>query len=157
MNNLLAIILKDTFTLAQLNSRVRVLKSTLLNEFFGGSQTQLTAGEMSWLSSLPPDAKSKFNKDNVYKIFEEIEKAIKLLPTLTIYLTFEPDEPTIFKIGSFARKLYQPNILLDTKIDMGLIAGCSLVWKGRKKDYSLKSRLDEKKGEVLENFKKFLR
>lgn len=148
MNEILAIILKDTFTYSQLNSRLRAAKAQLLKKFFGGG------GDVS---SLPQELQQQFNKDNFYQVFEALGKQIQQLPILTMYLTFEPDEITSSQIGSFARKTFGPNLLLDIKLNPALIAGCSLVWKGRLRDYSLKARLDEKKKEILENFKKFLR
>ena len=158
MNQILETVLKDTFTLTQLKNRMRILKANLLKNFFGGSSTlQSAAAELNWLSSLPPNFNAQFNKDNVYKIFEDLEQHIQKIPVLTIYLTFEPDDAAISQIGTFARKTYSSTFLLDTKLDPSLIAGCALVWAGRKKDYSLRVKIEEKKGEILENLQKFLR
>lgn len=148
MNNALNAVLKDTFTLNQLNSRLRTAKAQALKKFFGGG------GDVS---SLPQELTQQFTKDNVYKIFDDLDKLIQKIPVLTIYLTFEPDDGVISQIGTFARKTYSTNIILDTKLDPALIAGCALIWKGRKRDYSLRAKIEEKKGEILENFKKFLR
>ncbi len=156
MNTTLAIILKDTFTLTQLKTRIRALKASLLNKFFGGDIEQPPA-DLNWLSSLPQSLHQQFTKDNVYKIFEDIEKAIPTLPILTIYLAFEPNENSISQIAAFARKVPFPTLLLDIKLDPNLLAGCAFVWKGVFRDYSLRAKLEEKKPEIINNFKKFLR
>lgn len=158
MNQILDIILKDTFTLTQLKSRVRTVKTNLLKNFFGGEHNlQPAVQELNWLSTLPPIFNAQFNKDNVYKIFEDIERKVQQLPTLTIYITFEPSIDAIYQIGTFARKTFGPSFLLDIKLDPNLIAGAALVWKGMYRDYSLRAKLEQKKGEILENFKKYMR
>lgn len=158
MSPLLTAILKDTYTLAQLKYRVSLLKNYLLQNLFG-SQQKLEFGvkDANWLKSLPPDFYQNFNKDNVYRLLADIEKQKEGLKNLTIYLTFEPDDFTLNQIGAYARKSFGEQILLDVKYDPNLIAGCSLVWKGVYKDYSLKAQLKEKQSEILDSFKKFLR
>ncbi len=157
MDQILSDILENTFTLTQLKTRLRVLKASLLKEFFGGELEQAPE-DLNWLSSLPKSFYLQFTKDNVYKLLEDLEKTIPTLPILTIYLTFEPNENALFQIGSFARKTYStPLLLLDIKLDPALIAGCSLVWKGRQRDFSLRAKLEEKKPEILNSFKRFMR
>lgn len=163
MNDLLTIILKDTYSLSQLKHRLRILKANLIKTFFGGinddiSSTQLASPQdLNWLKSLPSDFYQKFTKDNVYTIFTEFDNEIQKLPTLTIYLTFEPDETTLNQIGLFSRNSFGKTLLLDVKLDRSLIAGAALVYKGVYKDYSLRSKLEERKDEILEGFKRFLR
>ena len=42
-------------------------------------------------------------------------------------------------------------------VDPRLIAGAALVWKGVYRDYSLRAKLEQKRQELLEEFRKFLR
>ena len=158
MDEILNTILKDTYSLAQLKHRLMILKTNLLKTFFGGTDNApLLPQELNWLKSLPPNFYLQFNKDNVYDIFSALEKTVGKLPELTMYLTFEPDDQTLSQIGIYARKNFGSTLLLDIKLDPKLIAGTSLVWKGITKDYSVKSRLEEKKAEIFQGFKKFLR
>lgn len=162
MDDTLTIILKDSYSLTQLKHRLRILKSYLLKDFFGKSQDQinilsLTPEDQNWLKNLPANLLKQFNKDNVYKIFTDWESKISTIPLLTLYLTFEPDEPTLEQIGGFTRKQFGPNLLLDIKLDVNLIAGAALGWKGVLKDYSLKTQIEAKKEEITAGFKRFLR
>lgn len=159
MNEILNTILKDTYTLTQLKHRLNILKSYLLNSFFSsGTQNEaLSSPDLNWLKSLPPTFYQQFTKDNVYKIFADLESKINQFQPLIIYLTFEPDDAAISQIGAFARKTFKDLLLLDTKFDPNLIAGAALVWKGIYKDYSLRAKIEERKTEMLESFKKFLR
>jgi len=159
MDQILDTILTDTFTLSQLKLRLRILKSNLLKTFFAGSQEleQTSLEELNWLKSLPVSFYQQFNKDNIYKIFSELEEADKKLAVVTIYLTFEPDDEATKAIGTAARKTFGKTLLLDIKYDPKLIAGCALVWKGVYKDYSLRAKIEERKEQILQHFKKFLR
>lgn len=161
MDEILTIILKDTYSLSQLKHRLRILKSNLLKTFFGGESNQalsLTAQDLNWLRNLPESFYQKFTKDNIYQILSDLEKGIPNLPTLTMYLTFEPDDATLGQLGSVTRKTFSsPSLILDIKLDLNLIAGVALVWKGVYKDYSLRSKIESRKAEIFEGFKKFLR
>lgn len=159
MNDILTTILNDTFSLTQYKTRVRLLKSNLLKTFFGGeNETTLPSPqELQWLKALPENFYQKFNKDNVYQIFSDLDKEIAKLSTLTICLTFEPDDATLSNLGAFARKMFGHLLILDIKLDPRLIAGAALIWKGVYKDYSLRAKIEEKKSEISQSFKKFLR
>ena len=154
---ILQIILKDTYSLSQLKHRLSVLKTSLEQTFFGGEEKILNQADQVWVKSLPTGLLQNFDKNNIVTIFEDLKKGINKLQILTIYLSFDPDEAAISQIGEFAKKTFQTPHLLDIKYDPGLIAGCSLVWKGIYKNYSLKSKIDEKKLEVLRSFQAFLR
>lgn len=162
MNEILTTILKNTYSLNQLKHRLRILKANLLKTFFGGNpdsipDVNLPAQDQNWLKSLPESLYREFNKDNVYQIFDSIELEISKLKTLTMYLAFEPDELTLSQIGEYSRKNFSSTLLLDIKLDPNLFAGAALVWKGIYKDYSLRAKIEEKKVEISEGFKRFLR
>lgn len=160
MNELLSILLEATYSLTSLKHRLRILKSNLLKTFFGGEDQalSLTPQDLNWLRSLPDSFYRKFTKDNIYQILDDMEKEIPNLPTLTMYLTFEPDEATLVQIGSVARRNFNsPSLILDVKLNLDLIAGAALVWKGVYKDYSLRAKIETRKLEIFEGFRKFLR
>lgn len=160
MDEVLNIILKNTYSLTQYKHRLQVLKTRLLQEFFGGNgeNPAVTTHDNNWLISLPEDFYKQFNKDNVYDIFSGLEKLVSKLQILTMYLTFEPDEITLSQLGQAARTSFGfPALLLDIKLNPNLIAGAALSWKGRLRDYSLKSRLEEKRIEITQGFRRFLR
>lgn len=158
MDNILNVILTNTYTVSELKHRQSSLKSFLEQQFFGGVKpTDLSETDTAWINSLPPIFLQNFNKDNLAQVFEELQKQITKLQTLTLYLTFDPDTDSIRQMGEFARRTFSPLIMLDIKYDPNLIAGAALVWKGVYKDYSLRSKIDARKGEILESFNKFLR
>lgn len=160
MDDILATILKNTYSLSSLKHRLRVLKTYLTQQFFGstGETPPPLTEDLNWLKSLPPDFYQKFTKDNVYDTLATLDKTITGLQMLTIYLTFEPDEATLNELGTKARATFGlPALLLDIKLDPALIAGAALSWKGRLQDYSLRAKLAEKRSEISESFRRFLR
>lgn len=157
MDEILAAILKDTYSLTQYRNRVRILKAYLVQSFFGGNPLPENQDTL-WLKSLPQTLFQKFTKDNVYEIFTNLEKNINNLKVLTMHLAFDPDEASLNELGAHARTtLASPTLLLDIKLNPNLIAGAAFSWKGRLRDYSLKSKLEEKRQELSEEFRRFLR
>ena len=158
MSDILSTILNNTYTLTQLNRRILVLKTFLEQQFFASQPPQALPSQPDpYLKTLPPDLLTKFNKDNLSTIFKDLEEEIQKIQALTLYLTFDPDETTIVSIGEFVRRTFASLILLDIKYDPNLIAGAAIVWEGIYRDYSLRSKIEEKKTEVLQSFKQFLR
>lgn len=158
MDEILNIILKDTYSLTQFNHRFRMVKSNLLTAFFGGPAESMNPQDLNWLQSLPEGFYHQFTKDNVYDLLGKLENKNSRLMLLTMYLTFEPDDAAVNQIGAVARKtLGLPFLLLDIKFDPGLIAGAALAWKGVYQDYSLRAKIEARKQEILQEFKKFLR
>ena len=60
MDDLLAIILKDTYTLSSAKRRIKVLKSEISKKFFGGVEGEVEDSDLKWLNSLPAELFDKF-------------------------------------------------------------------------------------------------
>lgn len=160
-NQILNVILKETYTTLQLKHRLRIFKDYLTSQLFVSPaplpQKEIPPQDLAWLSSLGEGTYKQFNKDNVYKILSLIEEQAGKITSLVIYLPFELDDSSAGLIGQYMRKIFSQVYLLDVKFNPLLIAGCTLSFKGIYKDYSLRARIEEKKEEILESFKKFLR
>lgn len=158
MNDLLNIILKDTFSQTQLRHNLLILRSYLSQKIFGGEkETSFSPNDLNWLNSLDPNLYQQFNNQNAFELLDQLESELKKVVPLVLYLGFEADETAIAQICAFARKTFQkPFLILDVKLNPELIAGCALSWKGIYKDYSLKAIIDQRKIEILQNFQKFL-
>lgn len=158
MDEMLNVILKDTYTQTQLKHRVRILKSYIEQILFAGVSEPLNPPDLDWLKSLPADFYQKFNKDNTMEIFAKIEQDLAKLAVVALHLPFEASEIVYSQIGSFSRRAFgSSTLLLDIKYDPSLIAGVALSWKGIYKDFSLKAKIAEKKAEILQSIGKYLR
>lgn len=157
MNDLLNFLLKDSFTLSQLKNRLRILRSALSVKFYNGQQLdRIPIEDSTWFNSLPESFLQSFNKDNLSEIIEELETQINKLEVLTIFLPFDTTDEGLTQIGIHTRNTFGKVLLLDIKYNPLLIAGCAMSWKGIYKDYSLHSKIQERKQTIIENFKKFL-
>lgn len=168
MDNILNTLLTDTYTQTALKHKLAVLKTYLLQSFYGSEQkAELMEKDVIWLRSLPPVFFQNFNKDNTSDLILNLEKSITQLKTLIVYLAFEADDSSLSYIGRYARKTFSSigrstsgrnlPLLLDVKYDPKLIAGAAFVWNGVYKDYSVHAKIDEKKSLILDIFKKYLR
>lgn len=163
MDHILATILNTTYTLSELRKRVNILKNYLTLKLFGDiaqwekQLNQFNPDEVAWLQSLEKSFLDSFNKDNVNPIFESIEKSLSQINILNIYLPFETNSQINTSLGLYLRKLFSRIILIDTKFDPNLIAGCALSWQGIYRDYSLRKRITDNKDQLLQSFKKYLK
>lgn len=80
----------------------------------------------------------------------KLEKRVEGLPRLRLTLAFKPEEKQIAKMGSWVREKVNKRALLDLRVDKNLIAGARVVWQSRAADFSLKSKLTAKHGEIKE-------
>lgn len=155
----LANILKNTYTLSGLRRHVRILKDYLINKIFTQNQqpADISAEDGIWLNSLGGSFINQFNKDNIYPIFDEIDKSLDKMSALNIYLPFPQNDQIQAQIGQFIFKTFGKTILFDIKFDPNLIAGCALSWQGIYKDYSLRKRIEDNKAQIIGSFKKYLK
>lgn len=165
---LLETILENTFTKSDLDRRLRLLKEYMVKSLFrevklGKVRPELLnispdiASDLTWLESIPDTFFHHFNRQNLHEKLNEIAKMTEELPTIVINLPIESTEREISDIGSKVRTTFKDNYLIDIKIDPSLIAGCSLVWEGVIKDFSLRAKIEEQKEAILESFKRSLR
>lgn len=158
MDNILETILKETYSLSLLKHRMRILKSYLTQKLFGSQKAVFSQADLNWLNSKDQTFYQEFTRENVYQLLNELEKQLNQMVPLVIYFPFEANDETLAQIGNFTRTIFaKPNLLLEAKFDPKLIAGCALSFKGIYKDYSLRAKIEQKKGEILESFKKFSR
>lgn len=157
MDEVFETILKITYTHSQFKHIFRILKSYFNQKFFGGEfLTELTEADLSWINSLSPSFFDKFTKYNLSENLQSLEQKLVQTPTLIIYVAFDPTYDALYQLGQYVRGNFTFFKLIDIKYDPSLLAGCALVWMGVYKDYSLKARIEERKEQVLESFKKFL-
>jgi hypothetical protein len=148
-------ILETGFTTHELRQKIRILKIFISNQLYG--VTESTDPELAkltgWLEGLGPQFFTQFNQANYTSIFAELEKKAETLPNLVIYFAIEPNTKQLASVGSWLRESYGSQFIFDPKYDPSLIAGCALVWKGVYKDYSLKAKIAENRGQILEVIK----
>ncbi|OGE27009.1 hypothetical protein A3H85_01245 [Candidatus Daviesbacteria bacterium RIFCSPLOWO2_02_FULL_40_8] len=152
-------ILTSTYTTNDVYRRIRALKQFLLNQLFASaiqSFTSSSESDSAWLSSLGTEFYAQFNQQNIYQMIEALEKQVKSIQPLIIYLPFEIPEGEVVRIGMKIRTDLGKNLLLNFKVDPTLIAGCAIVWNSQLRDYSARARINQNKPQILSIIKEYI-
>ena len=148
-------LVEQTYTIFELQQKLEFLKQYLKVTLFSDKTDtkQFRSEDLIWLDNLPSDLLKRINAQNLDQTFKDFDQQIKTLKSLVIMVPTELPPKTVSEITNKLRKDYGPNFFVDIKVNPSLIAGCTLAWNGNLKDYSLKSRIEEMKPEILQIFK----
>ncbi len=153
-------IISNTYTAREFQKRLRVLKGYLLITLFGGQSKDADQAEIDqesrWIQTLDRSLLNQINSKNFYPLFESLDKKIKSVRLLTIYISFDMPKDEVARLGQTLRQTYGADFLFDVRFDPNVIGGVALVWNGIYKDYSVRSNIDGKKAEILTAFRKFM-
>lgn len=152
--------LASTYTSTDAMRRLRAIKQFILNQLFASAIQSFGSGDeadSAWLPSLGTDFYAAFNQNNVYATMEDLERAIRGIKPLLIYLPFEIPQGEMVRVGMKLRTEYGKNFLVDFKVDPTLIAGCALVWKSIYRDYSVRGKIHQHKSEIIEIVRSYLK
>lgn len=156
IQQLLDIILSQTYTQADALSRLQALKDLILFQLFqkGKEVSDLHAPEHSnpqtaWLISIGTDFYKLFNRQNVYTLFDSLEAEIKKLKPLIVYLPIDLPEEAVTELGQYTRQMFGKNFLIDLKVDPTLLAGTALVWNGIYRDYSIRKKIEDNRTDII--------
>jgi hypothetical protein len=95
------------------------------------------------------------SNDDLKKFLTSVQENIRKLPVLSITLAFEPDDKTLKAIVEWFLFNLNRQILLDISVDKKIIAGASINFKGKYKDYSVKPLFENMiNKEVIKNIDK---
>jgi hypothetical protein len=170
-DQLLETILTNTYSTADLRNRLTLLREFLedyfftphehpnlifsLNEFF--VRKEESRDEFNALNAWGYGFYSQFTKENLYPTLDSIEKNGMSLPTVTLFLPFAPMLYETPRLGKWLRSNVNPRALMEVKIDVSLIGGCAVSYKGIYRDYSLKYYLLRSKAAILKVIGEYVR
>lgn len=83
------------------------------------------------------------NKEKCQQLVNEIVKALRRLPIITLYLAFLPTELYIKKIAALLHGYCKQKVLIEINVEKIVIGGAVIAWKGMYKDFSLRKTIDE--------------
>lgn len=162
--DLLNVILRDTFIKNQAERRVVALKNYLLSGMFKTGKTEAAPKTATdnpeiqvWLSKLDKKVLEAITAQNVYAVLDKTEADLKAIEPLVLYLPYELPPDEVAAIGARLRSDYGPKFLMEITIDPNLIAGCAISYKGIYKDYSVKQRIVDNKQAILETFRRYVK
>lgn len=82
------------------------------------------------------------NKNNLKIMIEKIENELKLLKTINLMLSFEPNESIINAIYSWVTKNLGKKIVLNIEVKPEILGGAVISFNGLYSDFSLKRTLE---------------
>lgn len=138
ISKLVAEIVRDSISKQGALARLTELRIAAQEHFFAGKEW--TSKDERLLSGV--------GKDEVDAVFSQAEKELEGTESLVIYTAIDLPEEVAVRVGKRARELFGPEIILDFKVDAQILGGAALSWHGQYKDYSLRTRFEEKKEEV---------
>lgn len=74
--------------------------------------------------------------------FEKVQQTASTLPVLSLTLAFEPQEQTLSLLSQWFLLNIKKQVLFDITVNPSLIAGISLSYQGKYKDFSIKQKFD---------------
>lgn len=146
-NNLYKELKKVSFTKADLNNRLNLLRSYLENRFFAKKSKPLVVflqnPEINPEDSLAIKKLSKnffaaFDKNNAYSLLSTIEKTAEKDEVLKVYLPVEFTGKEKDKVASWFKDNLAVDYIIDIEVDPSLTLGFSFASKGVYHDFSLK-------------------
>lgn len=84
---------------------------------------------------------SEANSD-IITFFTKIQEKITNLPLLTLTIAFEPKPSTLQSLSEWFMLQLKRHVLFDITVDSTIIAGATITYNGKYKDYSVKPIVD---------------
>lgn len=138
---------------------IMLLKSYLEAEYFNSplDLNELNDAEKAWIKTLGEENISQtISKDSLGEILKEVKSAVEKIDILVLFTAVELTTEGYNEVIKKVRSLTNKHLLIDFRLDPTLVAGCSLIWKGVYKDYSLKSRIEKNRDLILSQFKAYI-
>lgn len=162
---LLSTILKTSYTKPDVLRRLRLYRSFLEHGFYRAGSKKLrdfltrakaTSADVESITGWGEEFHRCFTKQNAYTLLNLITSAVGEVPTISLYLPYDPPPSEVTKLGQWFRVYVANNVLLDVHSDPGLLGGCAFAWKGYYRDYSLRYWLSQKYQEIEQMLNRYV-
>lgn len=162
MTPALKTILSNTYTKSSLLSRISLLRNFLEFQYFLPHEKQnlffllneyitdenISRDELNALTAWDYPFYDQFTPNNLYLTLKNLGTEALRLDLVTVFLPFYASIYEVPKLGTWFRKEINEEIILDIKVDVSLIGGCALSWKGVYHDFSLRYYLEKNKNKI---------
>ncbi len=156
-DKMIVTILKSSYTKTDIGRRTRLLREYLEKSFFTPEKSEMTKFLIS-RQATTDDIDTflgwgegffrAFTKENLYSFISAVNSRMKKLPIVTLYIPYEPVPAEIIKLGRWFRGNVSEEVLVDLHTDPSLLGGCSFVYRGVYRDYSLRYYMMKKRAQI---------
>lgn len=153
------LLLKYSKTTYELSASLKLLKSFLESKFFNSPfrTEDLTDREQTLITAIKQEkVLESITKDRLTDFLKELQAETEKINILVIFTAVALNEESTDEVVKKVRLMISNQILVDFRLDPTLVAGCALIWKGVYKDYSLKSRIEQNREQILSQFKSYI-
>lgn len=112
------------------------LESALINEFGIDKKDK-------FMILLRDSKMNSASNDQLKNFLTSLQDSIRNLPVITITIAYEPNEASLKAFLEWFMFNLKKQILLDLQVNKKLIAGATINYNGKFKDYSIKSLFDQ--------------
>jgi len=118
---------------------------TILSNLFKKNIGQVLKKEirLKTLEELKKNFADFSNTEKVEVALNKVKDEIRKLKVLSLSIGFEPAEQTLETIFEWVKKNMGEGIVLDIKIDKGILGGAVIAYEGKYRDESVKKMLDD--------------
>lgn len=82
--------------------------------------------------------------DSFGAFLESLQNYVKHMPVVKITLAFEPNDKIVEEICAWFVEQYGKNVIVDVSLDSSIVAGAIIGFNAKERDYSLRTRIDNK-------------
>jgi F0F1-type ATP synthase delta subunit len=83
------------------------------------------------------------SNDTLKALLQNMQETVKKLPILSLSIAFEPTEAVLKSFLEWCLFTLNRQVIIDLEVDRNLIAGATINFNGKFKDYSIKPLLTE--------------
>lgn len=91
-----------------------------------------------FLAFLRENKMSNSSQENLKDFLEKLQQTIREIPVVNLNIAFEPNQETLKSILQWFSFSLNKQVILDIKVERALIAGATINYNGKFKDYSVK-------------------
>ncbi|OGM27974.1 hypothetical protein A2962_03575 [Candidatus Woesebacteria bacterium RIFCSPLOWO2_01_FULL_39_61] len=122
----------------KLMEEIDILLNSLFQNKGEAFSILLKTGVRAWLSEY---IRAELAKDeaNPFEYLKKIKEELNSFKALKLTLAFEPTESNIEKFSYAVKKYLGEKVVIEFSYNPTLIAGCTLTYEGKYRDFSMKS------------------
>jgi len=155
--DILTLLLKKSYTKAQIQRRLRILKEFVEHKVYSKTTSTLSQflkkekyneSDIEVLKEMPEEIFKIFDKKNTYNTFNRLTSLLQETKPIEVYIPYEFDDKETEKLGLWFRNNVSDEAILEPHTDPALLGGCAVAMDGVYKNYSLRYYIDKYRDKI---------
>jgi hypothetical protein len=158
----------NTFTEGDMRRRLGLLQESVELALFNDQTTDSVAAIKAAIAKRGTDddvlavtawgdeAFSVFTSSNIRKYISALQKAVEVLPVMTLYIPVAFPETELADMATWCREQFAPQLLFNVRIDPKVAGGCAFVWNDTYHDFSFAAQSKKYPGVITEQLNTYV-